>query len=643
MATDPNTAIEASEAAGNPLVHLLSRYGRPYWSYFIGGLLVQTLGQIPNRVPALVVGVTFDAVFFNTAAYRLPVVPEAWIPQGRMTQFWFSVAVIVGAYLGSALLGLLSSLTYQWFNLNLLHDIRVDTYRAMQRLSLGYFDDEQTGEVMSILNNDVENIQSFTSGTMSAIITMPLSVGIAFAFMAWLNWQLAVALLFIPILIPLVSYWHSNVIRPVHEEARARIGSLNSRFQNNISGIATIKANAAEEREVERVDEVARKRRDIHIEQARFGSVTRPVGVLIQNLGVITAIGLGGYLILGGLPSFFSSSFSAGAMVTFIAYTRSFFEPMRRLPNIVDNYENGRASANRITTLLADPAVIPEVKDAVELKALDGRVEYDEVTFGYEGAEKPTLCDISFEAGAGKTIGLVGPTGAGKSTITKLLFRFYDVDEGTVRIDGHDVRDVTLESLRAALGYVSQESFLFNGTVKENIAYSVPSATDEEIVDASRRAGAHEFVEDLSEGYQTPVGERGVKLSGGQRQRIAIARAILRDPAILILDEATSHVDNETEAVIHRNMGEIIEDRTTIAIAHRLSTVRDADRIFVLDDGEIVERGTHEELLDRGGTYADLWNVQVGETDAVSDAFLEPAAGDERGSDRRTDGGSRRA
>jgi ATP-binding cassette subfamily B protein len=276
--------------------------------------------------------------------------------------------------------------------------------------------------------------------------------------------------------------------------------------------------------------------------------------------------------------------------------------------------------------LLYQPRAVTERDDATDLEAMNGRVEYDSVSFAYEGESEPALSDVSFEAESGELIGLVGPTGAGKSTVIELLLRFYDINDGTISIDGHDVRDVTLESLRSGIGYIGQEPYLFNGTIRENIAYSEPDADDADVEEAARRAGAHEFIRDLPDAYETHVGERGVKLSGGQRQRISIARAVLDDPAVLILDEATSHVDNETEALIQNRLEDLVADRTTFAIAHRLSTVRHADQILVLEDGEIVERGTHDDLLETDGLYANLWNVQVGEVDSPPDEFVQRVA-----------------
>jgi ATP-binding cassette subfamily B protein len=294
---------------------------------------------------------------------------------------------------------------------------------------------------------------------------------------------------------------------------------------------------------------------------------------------------------------------------------RRFVEPLASVSDTVDQYENAKASAERVFGLMDISSGVQDAPDAVELDDVEGHVEYDGVSFSYAGDDECVLENVSLNVQSGETVALVGPTGAGKSTVVKLLTRMYDVDEGTVRLDGRDVRDVTKESLRRCVGYVSQDPFLFDGTVDDNIRYGAFDASDEEMREAARAAEAHGFIEKLPDGYETRVGERGVKLSGGQRQRLAIARAIVRDPSILILDEATSDVDTETEMLIQRSLDGLTADRTTFVVAHRLSTVKDADEIIVLEDGRVVENGTHEKLVTRGGLYADLWRIQVGDAE----------------------------
>ena len=300
---------------------------------------------------------------------------------------------------------------------------------------------------------------------------------------------------------------------------------------------------------------------------------------------------------------------------------------MAQFGQIINMYQRARASAERVFGLMDEPPRVADAPDATELVVDDGAVVYDDVTFAYGDEGDPVLSEVSFDAAGGDTIAIVGPTGAGKSTVVKLLLRLYDVDGGAIEIDGQDLRDVTRDSLRRAIGYVGQEPFMFSGSVRDNVAYGAFDASDEEIVAATKAAEAHEFVTALPDGYDTTVGERGVKLSGGQRQRLAIARAVLRDPDILVFDEATSDVDTETEYLIQRSLDDLTADRTTFVIAHRLSTVKDADRIVVVEGGRVTEMGSHEDLLDADGLYAHLWRVQAGDIDDLPREFLERARG----------------
>jgi ATP-binding cassette subfamily B protein len=443
---------------------------------------------------------------------------------------------------------------------------------------------------------------------------------VSFVFMALLNWQLALVLVSFPGALAVASRVYSRLLESRYTDVRESVGDVNARLADAIAGVGTIKANTQEDHERDRVADQSRAYLATNWATIRlrlaFNAAT-------WGMGSLTTAGLfllGGYWVLGGPPGFLTGSLTAGTLLTFLLYAQSFLVPVRQLAtDVIDTYENAHASAKRVVSTLTSTRTIDD--DGEELAVTDGDVAYDGVSFGYDETE--TLSDIDFTVESGEFVGIVGSTGAGKSTMLKLLFRFYDPDEGTIRIDGQDTSSATVRSVRDAIGYVSQDPFLFYGTVRENIAYAETEADHEEIVTAAKLAGAHEFVTELEDGYDTEVGERGVKLSGGQRQRIAIARAILRDPEILVLDEATSHVDNETELQIQRSLDAIAGDRTTFAVAHRLSTVRDADRILVLDDGRLVESGSHEALLDRDGIYADLWRVQVGDFSAVSDTFVD--------------------
>ncbi|WP_394345691.1 ATP-binding cassette domain-containing protein [Halogeometricum borinquense] len=351
----------------------------------------------------------------------------------------------------------------------------------------------------------------------------------------------------------------------------------------------------------------------------------RPGMKLLTGASLLATFVVGGVWVFSGPPPGFSGELSVGDFVVFILLVQQLTAPLAQLSNIVDWYENARASGKRICGLFDVPVRVRDASDPVALDSANGRIEYDDVNFEYDDGEQ-VLNGVDFTAQPGETIALVGPTGAGKSTVAKLLLRLYDADTGAVRVDGHDVRDIRLGDLRESIGYVSQGTVLFDGTVAENIRYGRFEVSDEAVREAARVAEAHAFIEELSSGYDTQVGERGVKLSGGQRQRIALSRAVLQDPDIIVLDEATASVDTETEALIQRSLERVTADRTTVAIAHRLSTIKDADIILVLDDGQIVERGSHEELLAEDGLYANLWGVQAGEIESLPDDFFERAS-----------------
>jgi ATP-binding cassette subfamily B protein len=404
---------------------------------------------------------------------------------------------------------------------------------------------------------------------------------------------------------------------------------VNSRLENNLGGIQVIKTANTEAYESDRVDDVSQDYFDANWDAIDTRIKFFPGLRIMAGVGFVATFLLGGVWVLtsqatGTAPLFFSGTLSPGDFVVFILLSQRFIWPMAQFGQIINMYQRAYASSARIFGLMDEPSRIAENPDADELGVEDGNVVYDDVTFSYD--EEPIVEDVSFEVGGGETVALVGPTGAGKSTLLKLLLRMYDVDEGSIAVDGQDLRDVTITSLRERVGYVSQETFLFYGTVAENIAYGTFGAEREAIVEAAKAAEAHDFITNLPDGYDTEVGERGVKLSGGQRQRIAIARAILKDPEILVLDEATSDVDTETEMLIQRSLDRLTADRTTFAIAHRLSTIKDADQIVVVEDGRVVERGTHDDLIDDDGLYAHLWGVQAGEIDELPDEFVERAA-----------------
>ena len=617
----------------NAMVRLFLDYGRGQRLRFMVGGFASIFSTLMELVPAFLLGVAIDSFFSSGQPFRLPFVPQEWLPTEPLNQFVILIGLLGGSHLLGALLGWLNDWAWNGFAQHFQHNMRVDAYDAMQRRELGFFDDRQTGEIMSILNNDVNQLEGFLTGSLNTLISITFRVGGMGAVMLIINWRLGILpALIIPVL-GYASYLFVNLIHPKYQDVRSAVGKLNSRLENNLGGIEVVKSYTTEEIETDRVEESSRDYLD-----AQWDAITTRIKFW-PALRIVTAAGytatflVGGYWVMANrgvvesqLP-FFQGALTAGTLVMFLSYSRRFVYPMRQFGRIINDYQYAEAAGERIVGLLDITPDITDRDDAVHLDAVEGRVEYEDVSFSYETeeGEEQVLEDVSFTAEPGEMTGLVGPTGAGKTTLMKLLLRMYDVDSGTVRIDGHDVRDVSLQSLRQSIGYVSQEPYLFYGTVEENISYGLPDASEAEIREAAKVAGAHEFITELKDGYETMVGERGVKLSGGQRQRVSIARAVLKDPEILVLDEATSHVDNETEAVIQAQLEELIEDRTAFAIAHRLSTVRHADQILVLDDGEIVEQGTHDDLLERDGLYANLWRVQVGEIEDLPEEFLEGA------------------
>ncbi|MFC7156130.1 ABC transporter ATP-binding protein [Halomarina halobia] len=625
-AEDDDPFEEQRERAENPMKRLFLEYGADNRPAFVVGLLSSVVARVLDLLPPLVLGLAVDAIFFDTRPYTLWVVPREWLPTTPTGQLWLSVAIIAVAFFGGAAFHWTRNWGWNSFAQHIQHEVRTDTYDQMQRLNMDFFADKQTGEMMSVLSNDVNRLERFLNDGMNSGLRLGVMVlGIAVILFAK-NWQLAlIALLPVP-LIALFTYQFIRTIQPKYAEVRSSVGRVNSRLENNLGGIQVIKTSNTEGYESDRVEDVSQDYFDANWDAIETRIKFFPSLRVLAGVGFVVTFLVGGlWVITPGGPGPLTGALTAGDFVIFILYTQRFIWPMAQFGQIINMYQRAYASAARIFGLMDEPSRIRETPDATDLAVDDGRVEYDGVTFGYDEGET-IVDDVSFTVEGGETLALVGPTGAGKSTVLKLLLRMYDVDEGAIRIDGQDLRDVSLRSLRRHIGYVSQDTFLFYGTVRENIAYGTFEADDEAVVAAARAAEAHDFVRNLPDGYDTMVGERGVKLSGGQRQRISIARAILKDPEILILDEATSDVDTETEMLIQRSLDRLTADRTTFAIAHRLSTIRDAEGIVVLEDGRVVERGTHEDLLAADGLYAHLWGVQAGEIDELPQEFIERAA-----------------
>jgi ATP-binding cassette subfamily B protein len=621
---------EQRENAEDPMRRLFVEYGGENRRAFAVGLLSSVVARVLDLMPPVLLALAVDSIFYDERPFGLPLIPDAWLPATRTGQLYLSAGLIAVAFFGGAAFHWTRNWGWNSFAQHIQHAIRTDTYDKMQRLNMDFFADKQTGEMMSILSNDVNRLERFLNDGMNSAFRLGVMViGIAAILLYW-NWQLAIITLGVVPLIAYFTYRFIKTIQPKYAEVRSSVGQVNSRLENNLGGVQVIKTSNTEDFESERVEDVSRGYFDANWDAIGTRIKFFPALRVMAGVGFVVTFVLGGAWVLtyqatGTAPLFFSGELTPGQFVGFILFTQRFIWPMAQFGQIINIYQRAYASSARLFGLMDEPSRIAEDPDADELVVSDGRVVYDDVTFGYD-EDEPIVEDVSFEVDGGETLALVGPTGAGKSTVLKLLLRMYDVDEGSIAIDGQDLRDVTIPSLRERVGYVSQDTFLFYGTVAENITYGTFDATREEIVEAAKMAEAHDFISNLPEGYDTEVGERGVKLSGGQRQRISIARAILKDPEILVLDEATSDVDTETEMLIQRSLDELTEDRTTFAIAHRLSTIKDADTIVVLEGGRIVERGSHEDLLGEDGLYAHLWGVQAGEIDELPEEFVERAA-----------------
>ena len=642
MASDREQSTQAfpgrSESwSGNPIWRLYTAYGSGR-RYAVVGAVATIVGRAFGLLPAFVIGLAVDAIFLAERSYTLPFVPEGLVPGTDVGLLYVSIGILLGATVAGAVASWIEDWGWSVFAQRVQRNLRVDAYERLQDLELAYFTGRRTGDLMSVLNNDVNALETFLKDGLSATLWIVATVVGIGLILVGLNAPLAaVTLLPIPLLAAFTLLF-TRLIEPRYLSIREEIGDLNSRLENNVSGIEVIKSEGAEQFETGRVAEASDEYLMANLSAIKIRITYFPGLNVISGIGFAITFLVGGLWVLGQPLFGLSGTLTPGAFVTFVIYAQQFLWPIIRLGDVVDDYERAKAAGSRVQRVLSRTPAVLDRPDATPLELDKGAVTYDGIRFGYSG--EPVLTDIDFAVAGGTTVGVVGPTGAGKSTLLKLLPRLYDPDEGAVRIDGQDVRDVTLQSLRRSIGYVSQEPFLFFGTVRENVRYGTFDASDDEIERAAKRAQANEFIENLPDRYDTMIGERGVKLSGGQRQRLALARTMLKDPAILVLDEATSAVDTETEALIQTQLAEFAADRTTFIIAHRLSTVRTADRILVLDDGRVVEDGTHEALLETDGLYANFWRVQTGDIASLPRGFLERALRRQAvvGTDDRTDG-----
>ena len=573
----------------NDLHILLRCYGyiKPHWrTAALGYSLLVVINAIVIIIPQFMRGVV-----------------DRGIGQHDLDFLTWSVLGLLGLTVVQGVLGYFHGNAIERGSQSVAYDLRNELYRKLSSLSFSYHDRTETGQLLARAMQDVERVR-FLNGraTMRFVEGMVLPV-ITVVVLAAMNVQLALlSLLSMPVLL-IQAYRYSKNMRPLWRSIRDQVSSMTTWVEQNLRGARIVKGFAQEEAEIARFNEQNGAWFELAAKSALVRAVNDPAVVFLTNISTIFLIWYGGRLVIqGGL--------TMGEFVAFTAYLSQLAGRVRMLGRMVPFMTEAAASGERIFEILDAESDVLESPDAVSLPAVEGRVRFEGVSFAYFG-RRTVLDGIDLEAPAGQIIALLGATGSGKSTIINLIPRFYDVTKGRVTIDGYDVRDLTLESLRSQIGIVLQETTLFAASIRENIAFGRPDATEEEVIEAARAAQAHDFIMAMPDGYEAPVGERGSTLSGGQKQRVAIARALLKDPRILILDDALSSVDTETERLIQKALEHLMRGRTSFVIAQRLSTVRMADRILVLDDGHIVARGTHEELLARSGLYADIYERQL--------------------------------
>ena len=584
-------------------------YGMKYKNRAIVGIIANGLARFADLLPFVFIGFAVD--------YYSDATTEGFF--GGMRNFFddtlfpiisdnlaYGYGLLI--FLGFASLAVFQGISeYCWQTLGykVQHDLRLDATKSLIDMEASYYDLRQTGQLMSVLSADVNQLEDVISDSSTSIIRIIVTFGTAFLILILMSWKLA-AVLFAPLLliIPLV-YLFSTRVQRKYRQQRESTGDITAVLENVISGIAVVQAYNAQDWEAERVDKESVAYREQAIGASRDRNRYLPGLYGIAGIAFGLLVTVGGYLTKSG-------DITTGQLVTFLLISTRMTMPMFIFGMLVNQLQKGEASARRVFALVDLEPTIADKPDAKELDGAITSVEFENVTFTYPGTSTKVLSGISFKVTAGEFLGVMGHTGAGKTTILKLLMRYYEPQEGRVLVNGIDVQDLTLDSVRAAMGFVSQEPFLFFGSIKQNVAYN-RKADEEEIMKALEMAGAAEFVKEFEDGLETMVGDRGTMLSGGQRARVSLARALLKNPSLLVLDEASSALDAETEKRIQENLLASGGERTTIAVAHRLSTIRNAEEIISMVDGGIVERGSHEELLANNGVYASQWQIQTGE------------------------------
>lgn len=601
--------IPVTDTSRSPLRALWQRY-RAFRPRVILALVATTVNKVADVMPELLIGAAIDVVVRGDDSF----VGGLLGVESRTAQLGWLAVINVAVWILESVSDYAQLVLWRSLAQGVEHQLRVDAYDNVQHLDMDWHERRRSGSTLSILSDDVNQLERFLDVGAAAVVQLGLNIVLVGAVFAISSWQLLL-LAFLPI--PVIVYGSLRFQRrlePLYARVRTSVGELSGTLSANLGGMGTIKAFTAEGRERARVEALSQEYRRANRAAIAVSSAFVPLIRMAILVGFTATLLLGGLAVLRG-------DLAVGLYSVLVFMTQRLLWPLTDVGEILDLYQRAMSSTRRILGLLDERPTV--VAGTLRPAPVRGRIELGGVRAGY-GDGPDVLNSIDLVIPAGELHAVVGATGAGKSTLLRMVLRFQDPREGRVVLDGNDIRDLDWDSLRGAIGYVSQDVFLFHGTVADNIAYGRPGATRAEIEQAAGLAEAHEFVTELTDGYDTIIGERGQTISGGQRQRLALARAILRDPAVLVLDEATSAVDNETEAAIQRSLAVVTADRTTLVVAHRLSTVRNADRIWVLDRGRILEAGTHDELVLASGAYADLWSVQTGQVGELTGLSARP-------------------
>lgn len=567
----------------------LISYVRPYMGRMIAAVVCIVLAAGGNLAVPWIIKDVIDQVLINKDMVMLNIIAAGILLIFFLRGIFFFGQTYLMSYIGQ----------------RVIIDIREAVYRQLQRLSLAYFDKRQTGAIMSSVTNDVSALQAALVESMVELVTEAMILVGSLGAMFFLHWKLSLlTLITMPLVLQAINTFGKK-LRQAGRVLQARTADITAILQETISGIRVIKSFAREDYETNRFKQENFFNFRAQMKTSQLLATLTPVIEFLSAIGVTVIIWYGGMEVING-------NLTSGALIAFLIYVVNLSNPVKRLSKVYGNIQKSLAAAERVFDILDTEPDIKDMPGAVDLPVVEGHVALQQVSFAYSSGQY-ALREVSLEVKPGQTVAIVGPSGAGKTTIANLLPRFYEVTEGRILVDGKDIRTVTMQSLRQQIGIVPQETVLFNGTVYDNILYGRLDATEAEVVAAAKAANAHSFIDKMPDKYQTQIGERGAKLSGGQRQRISIARAILKDPRILVLDEATSALDTESEKLVQQALDKLMIGRTSFVIAHRLSTVQRADMIVVLDKGRIVEQGTHNELLASGGLYSTLYQVQFRE------------------------------